>query len=72
MTTLASSFLIGLSLVLQVMSQTIKSWMGSKFGNIRPRSVELAALESLEKSPLTYNVRNIATNLMPSFLDRSS
>ena len=49
MTTLAASFLIGSSLFLQVMRTTIKSQMGSKFGKIRPGTVELAVLESLEK-----------------------
>ena len=42
-TTLAPSFLIGSSLFLQVTS--------SKFGQIGPRTAELAALERLEKSP---------------------
>ena len=51
MSTLAPSFMIGSSLFLQVMRKTIKSWMGSKLGKIRPRTVELAALERLEKSP---------------------
>ena len=36
MTTLATSFLIGSSLFLQVTRTTIKSRMGSKFGKIRP------------------------------------
>ena len=51
MTTAAPSFLIGSSLFLQVMRSTIKSWMGSKFGKIRPGTYELAAIERLEKSP---------------------
>ena len=51
MTTLATSFLIGSSLFLQVARTTIKSRMGSKFGRIRPGTYELAALERLEKSP---------------------
>ena len=50
-TTLATSFLIGSSLFLQVTRTTIKSRMGSKFGRIRPGTYELAALEHLEKSP---------------------
>ena len=50
-TTLAPSFLIGSSSFLQVTSTTIKAWMGSKFVQIRPRIVELAALDRLEKSP---------------------
>ena len=51
------------------MRTTIKSRMSSKFGKIRRRTVELAALERLEKSPCTYNGRNVVT---PSFLDVSS
>ena len=51
MTTLAPSFLIGSSLFLQVTRTSIKSWMGLKFGSIRQRTYELAALERLEKSP---------------------
>ena len=51
MTTLAPSFLIGSSLFLQVTRTLIKSRMGSKFGSIRQRTYELAALECLEKSP---------------------
>ena len=50
-TTLAPSFLISSSLFLQVMSTTIKSRMGSKFGRIGPGTYELAALEGLEISP---------------------
>ena len=51
MTTLAPSFLIGLSLFLQVKRTTITSWMGAKFCKIRSGTYELAALERLEKSP---------------------
>ena len=46
--------------------------MDSKFGRIRPGTYELAALERLEKSPLTCNGRNVVTTLVPSFLDESS
>ena len=46
--------------------------MGSKFGRIRPGTYELAALARLEKSPWTYNGRNVVTTLEPSFLDGSS
>ena len=49
--TLASSFLIGSSSLLQLWRTTIKSWTSSKFGRIRPRTVELAALELLKKLP---------------------
>ena len=50
-TTLTPSFLIESSSFLQVTRTTIKPWMGSKFGLTRPWTVELAALEHLEKSP---------------------
>ena len=50
MTTLATSFLIGSSLILQVMRTTIKSHMGLNFGKIGPGTYELTALERLEKS----------------------
>ena len=72
MTTLAPSFLICSSSFLQVRRTTIKSRMGSNFGRIRPGTYELAALERLEKSPLTYNGRNVVTTLVPSFLNGSS
>ena len=47
MATLALSFLIGLSLFLQVMRTSITSQTNSKFGQIAPRTAELAALERL-------------------------
>ena len=71
-TTLAPSYLIGSSLFLQVTRTTITSWMGSKFSKIRSGTHELAALECREKSPYTYNGRNIVTTLVQSFLDGSS
>ena len=46
MTTLASSFLIGSSLFLQVLSKAIKSRMGLKFGKIGPGT------EEFEKKPI--------------------
>ena len=51
MTTLALSFLIGYSFFLQVTRTTIKSRMGAKFGKTRRWTMELTALERLEKSP---------------------
>ena len=48
-TTLAPSFLIGSSSFLQVIGTTIKSRMGLKFSQIGPWTVELTALELLEK-----------------------
>ena len=49
--TLAPSFLIGSSSYLQVTKTSIISRTSSKFGQIGPRTAELAALERLEKSP---------------------
>ena len=72
MTTLAPSFFICSSLFLPVTRITIKSRMGSKFDRIRLGTYELAALERLQKSPYTYNGRNVVTTLVPSFLDGSS
>ena len=72
MTTLAPSFLICSSLFLQVTRTTIKSRTGSKFGRIGQGTYELAVLERLEKSPWTYNGRNVVTTLVPSFLNGSS
>ena len=54
MTTIASSFLIGSSLLLQVTRTTIKSRMGSKFGKICPGTEELAAPERLKKIPIDF------------------
>ena len=48
--TLAPSFLIGSSSFLQVIRTIIKSRMSSKFGPIRQKTVELAALERLKIS----------------------
>ena len=71
-TTLAPSFLIGSSSFLQATRTPIKSQMGSKLGSIRRRTYELAALERLEKSPYTYNGRNVVTILVLSILNGSS
>ena len=49
MNTLAPLFLIGSSLYLQVMRTSITSRTSSQFGQIGPRTAELAALECLEK-----------------------
>ena len=48
---LAPLFLIGSTSYWQVMKTSITSRTSSKFGKIRPRTAELAALERLEKSP---------------------
>ena len=49
--TLEPSFLIGSSSYLQVKRTSITSRKSSKFGQIGPRTAELAALERMEKSP---------------------
>ena len=73
MSTLAPLFLIGSSSYLQVTRTSITSRTSSKFGQIRPRTAELAALERLEKSPYTYNGGNLVNSLAPlSFLNHSS
>ena len=51
MSTLAPSFLIRSSSYLQVTRTSITSQMSLKFGQIGPRTAELAALARLEKSP---------------------
>ena len=72
MSTLAPSCLIVSASYLQVTRTSIISRTSLKFGQIGPRTAELAALDSLEKSPLTYNGRNLVNTLAPSFLIRSS
>ena len=71
-TTLAPSFLIGSSSFLQATSKPIISRKGLKFSRIRPGTYELPALERLEKSPYTYNGRNIVTTLVLLILNGSS
>ena len=71
MTALAPTFLIGSSLFFHITRTLIKDWIGSKFCRIRPRTYELAALEHLEKSPYTYNGRNVVTTLVLSILNGS-
>ena len=45
--------------------------MSSKFGQIGPRTAELASVERLEKSPKTYKGRNLVNTQAPSFFIRS-
>ena len=45
--------------------------MGLKFSQIRPATVELAALERLKTSAYTYNGRIVVTTLVLSFYNRS-
>ena len=66
--TLAPLFLIGSSSLLQVRRTTIKSRPSSKFDQIG----RWTALGRLEKSPMTYNGRNLVNTLAPSFLIGSS
>ena len=60
-------FLIGSSSFLQVTKTTIKTGMSSNFDQIGLLTVELAALQRLEKSLYTYNGGNGVTTLLPSF-----
>ena len=62
------AFLIGSSSFLQVWRTTTISRTSSKFGRIRPQTVELAALERLKKLPLTYNGENLVSTLEPLFI----
>ena len=64
MNRLAPSFLIRSSSYLQLTTTNI-SWTSLNLGQIRPRTAELAALERLEKSPKTYNGRNLVNTLAP-------
>ena len=59
MTTLTPSFLIGSSSFLQVTRTSIPSQRSSKLGQIGPKTAEPAAIKRLEKSPLTYNGKNV-------------
>ena len=56
------------------MRTTIISRTTSNFGQIRPRTAELAALERLKKIPKTYmyNGENLGSTLPTSFLIGSS
>ena len=61
----------GSSSFFQVTRTAIKSWMSSKFGKIRPGSVESSALEHVKNSHRLYG-RNVMSTLVRSFLDESS
>ena len=45
--------------------------MDLKFRNIGPGTAELSGLEHPKKLQYIYNGRNVATTLVPSFLDQS-
>ena len=68
MSTLAPSFLIRSSSYLQVTRTSITSRTSSKFGQIGPRTAELAALEFMKKIPWTYNGENDVITFSPLFL----
>ena len=72
MNTLAPTFLIGSSSFLKVMRTVIRSRICSKCGWIGPWTAELAALERLKKSLLTYNGKDVVNTPALSFLIRSS
>ena len=61
--TLASSFLFGSSLFLEVTRKFVTSWMSSNFDQIRPLTAELSALECLKKS-----IFSVVANLVLSVL----
>ena len=46
----------------------MRAWMSSKFGQIVPRTAELAALERMKKFPYTYNGENDVITFSPPFL----
>ena len=50
----------------------MRSQMNLKFGKIRPWTAELAALECLKKSPLTYNGKDVVNAPGPSLQMGSS
>ena len=45
----------------------MRTWMSSKFGEVRPWTGELAALERLKKSLLTYKWRDVVNTPVPAF-----
>ena len=66
--TLAPSFLIGFSSLMQVRRTTLIFRIGLKYGTIGPHTAELAALEGLKKVPQTYNGENLVSTLEPLYL----
>ena len=59
---------LGVHVSFHFMWTTTTSRTSSKFGQIGPRTAELATVERLEKSPQAYNWTNVVTTLAPSFL----
>ena len=68
MSTLAPSCLIRSFSYLQVTRTSITSSTSSKFGQIGPRTAEIAALERMKKIPKTYNGENNVITFSPLFL----
>ena len=60
--------MIGSFLYLQVTMTYIRACMSSKFGLIRPRTMELAALERRKKFPYTFNGENYVITFSRLFL----
>ena len=72
MNMLAPSFLIGSHSYLQVTRTIIISRTSSNLGQIRQRTVELAALERLENPHRLIKGRNLVNTLAHSFFIQSS
>ena len=47
----------------------MRAWMSSKFGRIRPRTTELAALERMKKIPYTYNGEKRCNHIFSGIFD---
>ena len=60
-------FLIGSCSYLQVMMTCMRSWMSSKFGRIRLRTTELAALERMKKSHRLIMGKTMSSNFLSYF-----
>ena len=70
--TVLPPFLIVSSSFLQVTRTTKTTGMSPNFDQIGLLTVELAAIERLEKSLYTYHWRNVVTSLLPLFMNGSS
>ena len=55
---------------LQVIMTCMRAWRSLKFSQIRPLTAELAALERLKKSPLTYNGEKWCCHFFSAILDQ--
>ena len=61
-------FLIGSFSYLQVTITCMGAWMSSKFGWIRPRTTELAALERMKKSHRLIMGKTMSSHFLRFFL----